>query len=317
MDLRQLRYFLQIAEAGSFSKAAELLNVAQPSLSQHVINLEEELSVPLLLRHPRGVTPTDFGQLLCEHARSILRDVERSKQAVREAAENPGGEVIVGLPTSACRGISVPLISEVAKRYPHISIHIVEAMTGSLEEWVQTGRLDVALLYDRKAFEDIESNDVMTEELRLILRSDHPLAAERAILFKDAAQLPLILPAAPHVIRGIVERHARRADTELNVAVNCDSLPAIVQLVRSGYATLYPSFAMAEEIGRGELASLPLVNPTPKWRLSIVLSKKTSNPRASTVIARLINDVAIRLVERGQWDAQLRRAQGGADAFGR
>lgn len=307
MDLRQLRYFLQISETGSFSKAAEILNVAQPSLSQHVLNLEQELGVPLLTRHPRGVFPTDFGQLLCDHARIILRDVERSQQAVRNAIHQPAGEISLGLPTSACGGLAVQLITEALRLHPQISIHLVEAMTGSLEEWVQSGRLDVALLYDRKSFEDIESSDFMTEELHLIVPRGHALASERAVLFNDAISHPLVLPAAPHVIRGLIERHALRADAALNVAVNCDSLAAIVQLVRSGYGTIYPSFPMAEEIARGDLVAVPIVNPTPKWQISIVLSKRTSNRRAAVVIAQLVNDVARRLVEVGKWDAQLRR----------
>ncbi|MDX3929517.1 MAG: LysR substrate-binding domain-containing protein [Shinella sp.] len=308
MDLRQIRYFLQIAEAGSFSKAAELLHVAQPSLSQHIINLEEELGVPLLIRHPRGVTPTDFGHLLSEHARTILRDVERSRHSMLNAAENPSGEVTVGLPTSACRGLSVPLITAATNQYPSISIHIIEAMTGSLEEWVQAGRIDVALLYDRRAFENLETNDVMTEELRLIVRSAHPFANERAVTFRDASTLPLVLPAAPNAIRSLVERNAIRSDSKLNIALNCDSMAAITELVQSGYATLYPSFPMYREIERGEFVAIPVVNPTPKWDLSVVLSKKTSNVRAASAAARLVGDVARNLVRRGQWDAQLRRS---------
>ncbi|MCB5204612.1 LysR family transcriptional regulator [Neorhizobium sp. T786] len=307
MDLRQLRYFLQIAEAGSFSRAAELLHVAQPSLSQHIINLEEELGVPLLIRHPRGVTPTDFGHLLSEHARTILRDVERSRHSMLNAGENPSGEVTVGLPTSACRGLSVPLIAAAARQYPSISIHIVEAMTGSLEEWVQAGRIDVALLYDRRAFENLEMNDVMTEELRLIVQAAHPLAAARAVTFREASTLPLVLPATPNVIRSLVDRHAIRSDLELNIALNCDSLAAITELVHAGHATLYPSFPMSREIERGEFVAIPVVDPTPKWDLSVVLSKKTSNVRAASAAAQLVGEVARNLVRCGKWDAQLRR----------
>lgn len=307
MDLRQLRYFLQISEAGSFSRAAELLHIAQPSLSQHVSNLEEELGVPLLVRHPRGVSPTDFGHLLCEHARTILRDVERSRQSMLNAQGNPSGEVTVGLPTSACRGLSVPLIAAAASQYPLISIHIVEAMTGSLEEWVQAGRIDVALLYDRRPFENVETSDVMTEELRLIVQSAHHFADARAVTFRQASILPLVLPAAPNVIRSLVERHAIRSDVTLNIALNCDSMAAIMEFVHAGYTTLYPSFPMSREIERGEFVAIPVVDPTPKWDLSVVLSKKTTNLRAASAAARLVGDVTRNLVKRGDWDAQLRR----------
>ncbi len=151
-------------------------------------------------------------------------------------------------------------------------------MTGSLDEWVQTGRLDVALLYDHKAFEDIVASEVMIEELMLIVAAGHPLAGARAVKFADLAGLSIVLPARPHVIRGVVEQTGARASLPVDVAVNCDSLAGIVQLVRHGHATLFPSFAMSEEIARGEFVAVPVIHPTPSWRLSIVLSKKSSNP---------------------------------------
>ena len=312
MELRQLRYFLQIADSGSFSRAAEVLSVAQPSLSQHVRSLEDELGVNLLARHPRGVTATEQGRLLCDHVRLILREVERSREALRAAADSPSGVVVLGLPTSACRGLAVPLIRAVDERYPRIAIHLVESMTGSLDEWMQTGKVDVALLYDRKAFENIVAKDVMVEELQLILPAGHRLAGERAVPYRQAAALPLVLPQRPHVIRAVVETFAARADCELTVAVNCDSLQAIVALVLDGAATIYPSFALQEEIGRGELIAIPLVDPTPTWRLSIVMSGKAAYGRASTAVAELLDEVARSLVTRGIWDAQLRRIPGAA-----
>lgn len=310
MELRQLRYFLQIADSGSFSRAAEVLSVAQPSLSQHVRSLEDELGVNLLARHPRGVTATEQGRLLCDHVRLILREVERSREALQAAADSPSGVVVLGLPTSACRGLAVPLIRAAAARYPRIAIHLVEAMTGSLDEWMQTGKVDVALLYDRKAFENIVANDVMVEELRLILPAGHQLAASRAVAYRQALALPLVLPQRPHVIREVVETFAARADAELTVAINCDSLQAIVALVLDGNATIYPSFALRDEIDRGNLVAIPLVDPTPTWRLSIVLSRKAADGRASMAVAALLDEVARSLVAGGQWEAQLRRAPG-------
>jgi LysR family transcriptional regulator, nitrogen assimilation regulatory protein len=307
MDLRQLRYFLQIVDSGSFSRASERLNIAQPSLSQHVRSLEDELGVELLARHPRGVTATEYGRLLCDHARSILRDVQRSREALRLSAASPAGEVVVGLPTSACRGLAAPFMSEVAARFPRVRVHLVEALTGSLDEWMQTGRIDVALLYDRRAFENIVANDILLESLQLILPAKHPLASKPAVAFREAAALPLVLPARPHVIRDVVETAAARADAQLNVSVDCDSLQAIVALVRDGHASLYPSFAVLDELRRRELAAVPIVEPTPQWRLSIVLSRRMRHERAAAAIAALLDEVAKRLVTEGQWDAQLKR----------
>lgn len=306
MDFRQLRYFVEIAEAGSFSKAAETLRIAQPSLSQHVRSLEEELGVELLERHARGVTPTDLGLVLCEHARSILRELSRTRELMRSAAESPVGQISLGLPTSACRGLAVPLIEAVADRYPGIAIHLVEAMTGSLDEWIEAGRLDVALLYDHRAFENISATEVMIEDIMLIAPATSPLRRERAVRFSEIHRLPIALPSRPHVIRSVIEQNAARCGIKPNVEIDCDSLQGLIQLVRNGYMTLLPAFAFAEEIARGELFALPLVDPTPSWRLSIVLSKRTRSQRAAKAVAQLMHEVIRGMVTSGVWRAQLK-----------
>jgi LysR family transcriptional regulator, nitrogen assimilation regulatory protein len=310
MDLRQLRYFLRIVEAGSFSKASEVLRIAQPSLSHHVRELEEELGVELLTRHARGVVPTDFGFLLCDHARGILREVDRTRDKIRDAAESPGGEVLVGLSTATSRGLAVPFIQAVGAEYPRISIHLVEAMSGSLYEWVQAGRLDIVLSYEGKSTESLSATEVITEELPLILPSNHQLARRRSVALSEVANLPLVLPGLPHIIRRVIEQNFAKAELELRVRINCDSAPAIAELVRHGYATLLPSFGLSGEIARGELVAVPIVDPTPTWQLSILLSKKSTNSRAAKAVARILQQVATRLVQTGIWPAQLKLRKG-------
>ena len=305
MDLRQLRYFLRIAEVGSFTRAAESLRIAQPSLSQHVQGLEDELGVELLTRHPRGVTPTYLGLILCEHARTILLEVDRAKEAIQSSSDNPAGEVTVGLPTSACRGLAVPLISAAADRYPRISIHLVEAMSGSLDEWLEAGRLDVALLYNRQAFENIAATEIMTEDLFLVVPKGHPLNGCASIHFGELADVPIVLPRRPHIIRAVVQQAAAVAGIVPNVAIDCDSFPGLVQLVRHGYATIFPAFGVAEAINRGEMSAIPVLSPTPSWRVSVVLSKLTSNLRAAQAVGTLIKDIAQDLVRDGGWRAQV------------
>lgn len=304
MDLRQLRYFVQIADSGSLSRASEMLRVAQPSLSVQVKSLEDELGTPLLLRHPRGVTLTELGSVFCDHARRILQEVERAKEVVRSQGASAVGKVSVGIPTSACRGLCVPLLREVGKRHPGVSIHIVEAMTGSLDEWIQMGRLDVALLYDHRAYAHVAWTEMMVESLMLIARRDlgHTLTEE--VAFRDLQQRDLVLPGAPNILRNLLERLAARSEVALSVT-DCDSLPGIRQLVLAGSLTIMPHFALAEEIERGEMVAIPIVDPSPSWRLSVVVSRRTVNPRASEVVAEVMADVIAELVETGAWKARL------------
>jgi DNA-binding transcriptional LysR family regulator len=103
----------------------------------------------------------------------------------------------------------------------------------------------------------------------------------------------------------VVEQAAAHAGIIPNVVVDCDSLPGLVQLVRHGYATMFPAFGVAEEINRGEMSAIPVLSPTPSWRVSVVLSKLTSNLRAAQAVGTLIKDIVQDLVRDGGWRAQV------------
>ncbi|MBX9824020.1 MAG: LysR family transcriptional regulator [Xanthobacteraceae bacterium] len=306
MDLRQLRSLVHISDCGSLSRAAEIMRTSQPALSLQIKHLETELGVELLHRHARGVTLTDLGRLFCDHVRTILKDIERAKEIVSSQAKSPIGKVSVGLPTSACRGMSAQLIETVAKRFPNISLHIIEAMTGTLDEWVQLGRLDVALLYDHKAFPNVAWTEMMVEDFMLIAASNDPIGKRTSIRFLELENLRIVLPGSHHVLRNVIDRIAVREGVTPNVVIDSDSLTAISQLVRSGYMTIMPHFAFADEIARGEMNAVPIVDPTPSWRLSVVVSQRTINARSSEVIATALAEVIQSMVESGAWRARLR-----------
>ncbi|WP_062227917.1 LysR family transcriptional regulator [Aureimonas frigidaquae] len=312
MDLRQLRYFVEIADVGNFSRAAETLRIAQPSLSQQMRNLEDELGAELLVRHARGAALTELGRQFYDHARKILNGVDRAREAIQSRAGNPTGRVCVGLPTSAARNLSLPLYRALASRHPNIVLHMVEAMSGYLDDFVQAGRLDVALLYDHRAFETVAWTETMSEDLMLFVPRHSPLARRASISFDRVFDLPLVLPGRPHVLRGLVERLAARHDI-VPAALDCDSLPAIARLVaEEGHCTIMPHFAFLSELERGEMAAVRIVDPTPSWRLSVVVSRRTMNPQGSDVVARCLADVIAGLVASGTWQARLK--EGGSSA---
>lgn len=306
MDFRQLRYFVQIADAGNFSRAAEILRIAQPSLSQQIRNLEDELGVELLRRHARGAALTELGQQFYDHARKILSGVERARDVIQSQAAYPTGRISVGLPTSAARNLSLPLFRELAATQPNIVLHVVEAMSGYLDDFVQAGRLDVALLYNHRASEHVAYTEMITEDLMLFVPPGSALARRSSVPFQKVFDLPLVVPGRPHILRSVIDRLAALHDV-VPAAVDCDSLPAIARLVcEEGHCTVMPHFAFLEELRRNEMAAVPIVEPTPTWRLSVVVSQRTMNPRGSEVVARALGDVMIQLVGAGTWKARLK-----------
>jgi LysR family transcriptional regulator, nitrogen assimilation regulatory protein len=304
MDLRQFRYFVQIAETGNFSRAAENLRIAQPSLSQQIRNLEDDLGVELFKRHARGVTLTDLGHQFYDHARRILHGVERARDVIQAHSNNPTGKISVGLPTSAARNLSLPLFRALSERQPNITLHVVEAMSGYLDDFIQAGRLDVALLYDHKAFENVAWTEMMVEDLVLFVNPSHRLARKREVRFRDVFDEPVVLPGRPHVLRKVIETLAAKADVEVN-AIDCDSLPAIASLVsEENFRTIMPHFAFSDEVAARKMVPINIVGPTPTWRLSIVVSDRTINPRGSAAVASVMADVMSELVAAGKWMAR-------------
>ncbi|RZA14441.1 MAG: LysR family transcriptional regulator, partial [Lysobacteraceae bacterium] len=148
MDLRQLDYFVHVAELGSFTKASDMLGVAQSALSRHVRKLEVEMGQNLLHRDGRGVSPTEAGKRLLSHGHGILLQVQRAQQEVADVRGAPVGNVVIGLPHSLGRMLTVPFVAEFQARFPAAQLSITEGLTIHLHEWQRAGRLDIAVLHD-------------------------------------------------------------------------------------------------------------------------------------------------------------------------
>ncbi|RZJ25518.1 MAG: LysR family transcriptional regulator, partial [Haliea sp.] len=170
MDLKQLEYFVRVAELGSFTRAAVALDVAQPALSRQVRLLEVELRQNLLTRNGRGAAPTEAGKLLLEHGRGILHQVERAREELGRVRGALAGRVAIGLPPSVAKVMAVPLIRELRLRLPDASLSISEGLSVGMHESLANGRLDIALLYNAIPAPDIELTPLLEEQLFLVQR---------------------------------------------------------------------------------------------------------------------------------------------------
>jgi LysR family nitrogen assimilation transcriptional regulator len=304
MDLRQLRSLVYIADSGSLSRAAEILRIAQPSLSQQIKDLEAELGVELFHRHARGVLLTEVGHTLYAHARSILKDVAFAKETVAMQLRNPSGKVSVGFPTSVCRGLSSALIEKVKEKYPNISIYLIEAMTGTLDEWMQIARLDIAVLYDPRVFANISLYPVAIENLMLIADSKNQILHRNSIGFAELDNIPVVLPAKQHVLRNYIEHLATRNGITPRVVIESDSFNAILEMVKAGYMTIMPHFGMLQEINAGLFGAVPIVDPTPSWNISVVVSQRTINMHSTDAVAKTLIELMRDMIQSGTWRAQ-------------
>ena len=151
MDLRQLEYFVRVAELGSFTKASILLSVAQPALSKQVRRLEVELRQSLFNRNGRGIILTQEGALLLEHARGIIEQVERARYALSAIKESPVGKVVIATPPITGKALTAGLITTFRERFPKAALEIIEGKSRFIHEWLMMGRIDIGILYDPPA----------------------------------------------------------------------------------------------------------------------------------------------------------------------
>lgn len=307
MDIRQLRYFVAIAEQGSFSRAAALLHVAQPALSLHVRNMEADLKVQLLHRSPRGVIPTETGAILLRNARIILGQLAIAEEEIRGHESDPAGEVRLGLPGTVSEVLSVPLITAARQRYPKIKIRIAEAMSGFVLEWMRNSRIDLGILYRDVSDHGIETVRLLEEEL-IFFGPENDAAEfdlpppETEIDFARAARLPLILPGPSHGLRELLARQALTVDIELNTVIDIDSYGNIKELVRGGFGySILPANAVAREVEAGELRRWPIASPEIRRGVHLACSIERPMSNAVAAIQALACEVLRELARTGRW----------------
>ncbi len=246
MDMRQLRYFAQIVESGSLAKASRQLFIAQPALTQQVARLEDEVGKPLLVRSSRGVTPTDNGAALYQHAKFMLRQLDQAIAVARGSPDGIGGHVALGLaPTTNCQ-LGLPLIRRLRQGWPNIRVKVVESLSGHLDQLIRAGQLDLAVLFNPQAAAELVAEAVLLEELFVIIPEKSPLVApyRKSLKLAEVAGLPLVLPGSGHGLRRRVSIEFERLNVILDPIVEVDSLPLLMRCVAAGMgATIKPMSA--------------------------------------------------------------------------
>ncbi len=283
MDLKQLAYFVRVAELGSFTKASQALDVAQPALSRQVRLLEVELRQNLLVRNGRGATPTEAGRLLLEHGRGILHQVERAREELGRVRGSLAGRVAIGLPPSLARVLTVPLTRAFRQQLPEASLSISEGLSATMQEWLATGRLDIAVLYNALPAPEIEITPLRDEDLFLVQKRPAGLAEEPPappIPLAEVALLPLVIPSRPNAIRMHVEAEMANIGCRPQVALEIDGVSAILDLVADGAgAALLSRNAVASSIRPSAYLTRPISNPPLRTRVCLA----TSSMRPATL----------------------------------
>ncbi|MGQ9370128.1 LysR family transcriptional regulator [Azospirillum sp. ST 5-10] len=310
MDIRQLRYFVAVVEAASFTRAAERLGVTQPALGQQIRALEEQLDVALIVRHSRGVTPTEAGRALAEEARNILAGVEAATARVKGFADQPQGTVTLGLTPNTSSRLAGPLLRKAAAEAPKIRLSLVEEMSAVLMDWVAAGELSMALAYSATALPGLRWEPVLEEALFFVESAARGKRDGGTIPFAAVASHALVVPGTKHSTRRVLDATAAAAGIALDIVHEVQSVALMRDLVAQGMAaTVMPLGSVRKEVAAGELIAKRIVEPEIRRDLFLVQSDRRPLTRAEQALKQMLRPLVQAEIERsdGVWSPVARR----------
>lgn len=307
MDLKQLEYFVRVAELGSFTRASIALDIAQPALSRQIRLLEVELRQNLLTRTGRGAIPTEAGKLLLKHGRGILHQVEVAREELGAVRGGLAGRVSIGLPPSLSKLITVPLTRAFREQLPHAQLTLTEGFSILMLEGLRVGNLDMAVLYNSDRSPELETTTLHSEELVLISRKASVKAGaakkkgsdkRQPINLADVAALPLILPSRPNAFRILIEGEMITIGCKPQVSLEVDGLNAILSLVREGMGhAVLPSYTLSNVEDPAHFTLRSIRSPRIMSELMLVRSSRRASTDTQKKAIELVTAVVIEAIK--------------------
>ncbi|HEU5023394.1 MAG TPA: LysR family transcriptional regulator [Spirillospora sp.] len=309
MDLKQLKAVVTVAEVGSVTRAAEILHLVQPALTRQIRMLEQELGVPLFERTRQGMHPTEAGTAVVARARRALHELERARVEVQPAPGVVAGAVTVGLLESTLDLLAEPFVAAVAREHPGVEVRLMTAFSGHLQQWLDDGDLDLALLYNLDRPPRLNTHPLVLEDLWAVAPPTEGLRGSRPVQMAQVAEHPLVLPADGHALRCLIDRAAAQADVKLHVAVQTNSLPVQKRLVAAGHGwTILPAVAVAEDIARGALSGAPLSDPRVRRSIVLAAQRAATTPPPVKAVAFILIHLIETAVAEGRWPSATQRS---------
>jgi len=312
LDIPRLRSFLYAAQLRSISKAAMQLRMAQPALSRHIHRLERELGVALLVRHGRGVRPTEAGETLLRKGELLVRQLAQTRDEVIAQSGVASGHIALAMPPGAGQALAPELIARYRAQCPNVSLQVFAALSGFIYDWLLEGRVDLALVHNPPRAKDIATRPLLVEDLYVIAPPANRMgrlpkslrSLPRLFQLRDIQALPLILPGRPHGLRVFVEEAAARQAIELKI-LEVDSLEIIKTLVEHGLGFSVVAYnAVQKEVKQRALRAVPLAGPGVSWTLALAMTERQPS-RGALELIRVIEDLVREMVDQGIWRGRL------------
>jgi DNA-binding transcriptional LysR family regulator len=303
MDFKQLRALLTIADTGSVTRAAELLHIVQPAVSRQLRLLEEDIGTPLFARGRNRMELTEAGRILVEYARRALHNLDRARAEITPMPGEVTGMVTIGLVPSLINQLANPLMATVSARYPGIKLRFSTGGYADLmQNWVEAGEVDAALLSDYKPSPAIQVEALLEEKLWVVGLPSAGLSADHPVPVGDLGGRPLILPSSFKGFRLLLEHACTLEGVQLSIVAETNSMHIQRCLVLGGHGlTILPIIAVIDEVARGLLSAAPLTAPEVNRKILLALPNTSHIPQSVRCVAAAISEEVRDTVRRGDW----------------
>lgn len=292
MDLASLKLFALVAEHGSLTRAAVSLDAVPSALSRKLAALERDCGGRLFHRTGRGLTLTELGERILPRISGLLAGLDELSHEVRSHAGVPGGAVRIGLLASMAHPLVDRLFREMRARHPEVRLNVFGGSNGQLDEWLASGRIDMAVLFRYGRAEVGNEQALGVVDTYLIGPAGDALTRAPTVKFDQLDQLPLVLPGPPNGLRVILDQLARRKGISLSVVLEANSLPVQKDIVAGGGVyTVLAGYAAGREVREGRLQAARLVSPGIERIVTLGITNQRPASLASREVARLIRRI--------------------------
>jgi len=289
IDSRRLLYFHHVARMRNFSAAEAILGIAQPALSRQIQHLEKELGVQLLVRNGRGVSLTQYGEILQQHAAEILGGMANTVEALQVRRRNPTGQISIAASATIMAYFMPDILQRFVAAFPEVEVTAIQATTGDIYDRLGMGEVDVAVILQSSSSQKLACERLMVETLHIVARHDHPIARQESVRRDQLPELNLMLPASKHGMRQDIDRYCKEGGIDLSGKLFIDSVPLMKALVLdAGVCAVLPHMTCKVDLDPAKFVYRPLQPALTRSLYVASLQSRAAAPFVKALIREVI-----------------------------
>lgn len=311
MDFRQLTNFIEIVDAGSLTRAANKIGVAQPALTYQIARLEKELNCQLLMRSTRGVRPTDAGMVLYREASTIARRLKQIPKALQNTTAEPAGEVTIAFPNSLAPYFATATVAQVQEQYPRVKLHIVECESVLQQEQILKSRIDIGLVCEYSQAAELHHRPLFKQRLAMLCDSRNVKESGKPITFSELAKRIIGLPNPGNPVRIAFDDAARGLGLTVEARLEFNAMRTLTDAVAHGFGASINLWMPHEAKSTNGIVWRPIVEPNLWLCISLCRSRMAEPSPTALLVENIMEQVILKRIGRRDWNGAIAISYGG------